>query len=169
MAFGYNNIRKWDTLQPLLIFIQNSVLVTQTYTHRNDFNNNICIDVCNTQNEEVQHYCKTNHFLLSFNHVLPSAAIMRAPYVLSISWGSVWQLFHGFAWQWGMQYAIIPMAGDADSRRCYYKPVMPCWWILAMLYHIDGSVQERRNSSALAMELRLSRTNPLTLLLQYIA
>ena len=27
-------------------------------------------------------------------------------------------------------------------------------------YHIDGLVQERRNSSALAMELRLSCTNP---------
>ena len=26
--------------------------------------------------------------------------------------------------------------------------------------HIDGLVQERRNSSALAMELRLSCTNP---------
>ena len=29
------------------------------------------------------------------------------------------------------------------------------WWD-----HIDGLVQERRNSSALAMELRLSCTNP---------
>ena len=28
--------------------------------------------------------------------------------------------------------------------------------------HIDGLVQERRNSSALAMELRLSCTNPST-------
>ena len=27
--------------------------------------------------------------------------------------------------------------------------------------HIDGLVQERRNSSALAMELRLSWTNPI--------
>ena len=27
-------------------------------------------------------------------------------------------------------------------------------------WHIDGLVQERRNSSALAMELRLSGTNP---------
>ena len=27
-------------------------------------------------------------------------------------------------------------------------------------HHIDGLVQERRNSSALAMELRLSCTNP---------
>ena len=26
--------------------------------------------------------------------------------------------------------------------------------------HMDGLVQERRNSSVLAMELRLSRTNP---------
>ena len=30
-----------------------------------------------------------------------------------------------------------------------------------MPYHIDGLVQERRNSSALAMELRLSYTTPL--------
>ena len=29
-------------------------------------------------------------------------------------------------------------------------------------YHIDGLVQERRNSSALAMELRLSCINPST-------
>ena len=29
-------------------------------------------------------------------------------------------------------------------------------------YHIDGLVQEKRNSSALAMELHLSRTNPST-------
>ena len=28
------------------------------------------------------------------------------------------------------------------------------------IHHIDGFVQERRNSSALAMELRLSCTNP---------
>ena len=28
-------------------------------------------------------------------------------------------------------------------------------------FHIDGLVQKRRNSSALAMELRLSYTNPL--------
>ena len=29
-----------------------------------------------------------------------------------------------------------------------------------MLYHFDGLVQERRNSSALAIELRFSCTNP---------
>ena len=29
-------------------------------------------------------------------------------------------------------------------------------------FHIDGLVQERRNSSAFAMELRLSCTNPST-------
>ena len=35
-------------------------------------------------------------------------------------------------------------------------------WVGGMwrINHIDGLVQERRNSSALAMELRLSRTNP---------
>ena len=33
---------------------------------------------------------------------------------------------------------------------------------LLQWYHIDGLVQERRNSSALAMELRLSCTNPST-------
>ena len=30
-----------------------------------------------------------------------------------------------------------------------------------LILHIDGSAQERRNSSALAMELHLSCTNPL--------
>ena len=33
-------------------------------------------------------------------------------------------------------------------------------WIHLKYPHIDGLVQERRNSSALAMELRLSCTNP---------
>ena len=36
------------------------------------------------------------------------------------------------------------------------------------LYHIDGLVQERFNSSALVMELRLSCTNPSILLTIYI-
>ena len=31
---------------------------------------------------------------------------------------------------------------------------------MSSLHYIDGLVQERRNSSALAMELRLSCTNP---------
>ena len=35
------------------------------------------------------------------------------------------------------------------------------WTWLYLLEHIDGLVQERCNSSALAMELRLSCTNPL--------
>ena len=34
-------------------------------------------------------------------------------------------------------------------------------WTNVVWYHIDGLVQERRNSSALAMELRLSCINPL--------
>ena len=34
--------------------------------------------------------------------------------------------------------------------------------------HIDGLVQERRNSGALAMELRLSCTNPSTYFLQWV-
>ena len=33
------------------------------------------------------------------------------------------------------------------------------YFVIRILY-IDGLLQERRNSSALAMELRLSRTNP---------
>ena len=33
-------------------------------------------------------------------------------------------------------------------------------WLLASLGHIDGLVEEKRNSSALAMDLRLSSTNP---------
>ena len=43
-----------------------------------------------------------------------------------------------------------------------------CIWVqfvhldiqMVLNHHIDGLVQERRNSSALAMELRLSCTNP---------
>ena len=36
------------------------------------------------------------------------------------------------------------------------------WAFCTMLQHIDGLVQERRNSIANAMELRLSCTHPLT-------
>ena len=36
------------------------------------------------------------------------------------------------------------------------QPLDSCW----LLYHFDGLMQERRNSSALAMELRLSCTKP---------
>ena len=42
--------------------------------------------------------------------------------------------------------------------------VTPKYTVLLLLefaYHFDGSVQERRNSSALAMELHLSCSNPL--------
>ena len=38
-----------------------------------------------------------------------------------------------------------------------YKPNIAS---LLVVFHMDGLVQERRNSSALAMELRLSCTNP---------
>ena len=36
-----------------------------------------------------------------------------------------------------------------------------CQATVSSLVQIDGFVQERRNSSVLALELRLSRTNPL--------
>ena len=35
------------------------------------------------------------------------------------------------------------------------------WNVTRLPYNVNGLVQERRNSSALAMELRLSCTNPL--------
>ena len=49
------------------------------------------------------------------------------------------------------------------------KPLLPAWNTFNLVVHsgtiadgayIDGLVQERRNSSALAMELRLPCTNP---------
>ena len=45
--------------------------------------------------------------------------------------------------------------------KCHYRNDFVFYFVL-MWRHIDGLVQERRNSSALAMELRLSCTKPLT-------
>ena len=52
------------------------------------------------------------------------------------------------------------MQGDSDPFQ-YKDGILPVW-ILHYRYKdkIDGLVQERRNSSALAMELRLSCINP---------
>ena len=61
-------------------------------------------------------------------------------------------------------YLIIIIKSDAWTiSHCLglgYETVV-CTVCLAMLCEIDGLVQERRNSSTLAMELRLSCTNPL--------
>ena len=35
------------------------------------------------------------------------------------------------------------------------------WYVFFVFFYIDGLVQERRNSSVLAIELHLSCTNPL--------
>ena len=43
-----------------------------------------------------------------------------------------------------------------DALFCYFGQYYDYIW----LYHIDGLMQERCNSSALAVELRLSYTNP---------
>ena len=45
--------------------------------------------------------------------------------------------------------------------------VTECWDLENMTY-IDRLVQERRNSSALAMELRLSYTNPINMYWSYV-
>ena len=50
-----------------------------------------------------------------------------------------------------------------------WKCLMASWWIMICIYHIDGLVQERCNSSALAMELHLSScTNPVLYTLSLI-
>ena len=61
---------------------------------------------------------------------------------------------------------------DLINANCIY-PVLDlgqyyvCWWVVPRHQwdDIDGLVQERRNSSAIAMELRLSCTNPSLLML----
>ena len=47
--------------------------------------------------------------------------------------------------------------GEGQIRRPYTGPAIK--WLY--MVQVDGLVQERRNSSALAVELRLSCTNPL--------
>ena len=57
------------------------------------------------------------------------------------------------------------MYPEQDRAAFFFLWRVPCLYSsissLSGWHHIDGSVQERRNSSALAMELRLSSTNPL--------
>ena len=52
------------------------------------------------------------------------------------------------------QAGIVIYNGMHKQFRMYWSHVT------CFLFHIDGLVQERRNSSALAMELRLSCTKP---------
>ena len=49
--------------------------------------------------------------------------------------------------------AVLSARGSHDIDKTVLNPYI---WIV----YIDGLVQERRNSSVLAMELRLSFTNP---------
>ena len=49
------------------------------------------------------------------------------------------------------------MTGYQDSRGGF---CIHLWLIVANLPHIDGLVQERRNSIGISLELRLSCTNP---------
>ena len=50
---------------------------------------------------------------------------------------------------------------------CDTHVATPIWWP-PLCAHIDGLMQERRNSSALAMELRLSFINPSIYIYIYI-
>ena len=61
----------------------------------------------------------------------------------------------------------VAMAWSEMHQRMFVmeEKTIDVWDIVAeqtvsLTLHIDGLVQERRNSSALAMELRLSCTNP---------
>ena len=62
-------------------------------------------------------------------------------------------------------FILLPLsqAMAAEYKRCsltYSIAHKICTWFRCGLTYIDRLVQERRNSSALAMELRLSCTNP---------
>ena len=57
---------------------------------------------------------------------------------------------------WGTEY-ILHWLFELQFKFSRY---LSLYYTGVPLYHIDGLVQERRNSSALAMELCLSCTNP---------
>ena len=60
-------------------------------------------------------------------------------------------------------FFLIEIWGEHVANKDVYTiHVMPYGFYHKIHHNIDGLVQERRNSSALAMELRLSCTNPLT-------
>ena len=103
----------------------------------------------------IQHQAitSTNAYLLSIKPIgtnlgeirikIQNLSLMKMPLkILSAKW---WPFCSGgdelTHWGLGMYVCII--------------------WTGSLLVHIDGLVQERCNSSALAMELRLSCTNPL--------
>ena len=60
---------------------------------------------------------------------------------------------------------VIILVADADGQAPRRRPIIGNYhadatMTLAFTDHIDGLVQERRNSTANALELRLSCTNP---------
>ena len=58
--------------------------------------------------------------------------------------------------------ASVTMVWTKFSQNGLYFSLLPLIWShpAAVWFHIDGLVQERRNFSALAIELRLSCTKP---------
>ena len=68
------------------------------------------------------------------------------------------------SWGWWFEMLSCPLWRHCNAMMSLETP-FASWlaWVLSLqwdLLHIEGLVQERRNSSALAMELRLSCTNP---------
>ena len=77
---------------------------------------------------------------------------------------SIWWRRHDTVWHVGIYYDILfrpQMAATFYEDKGYWALLCcKCQEFYGASWYIDGLVQERRNSSALAMELRLSCTNP---------
>ena len=99
----------------------------------------------------AQHDLCKNHMFKS----VQSSVLLEIPKPNSIqgrtSGANYLQTFHVDGSQW-----------HENCLKTYHRPAS-LHMSMALLYDIDGLVQERRNSSALAMELRFSCTHPLIL------
>ena len=60
-----------------------------------------------------------------------------------------------------MECHVLEMKDSEPCAEFFSCSVFRASTVDILEFHVDGLVQERRNSSALAMELRLSCTNPL--------
>ena len=83
---------------------------------------------------------------------------------ISVKWGSEAYCGCGFTANVCQCWHVSRLYGL--SFKCHHSKRAYLWWADKPPHYtreelyIDGLVQERRNSSALAMELRLSCTNP---------
>ena len=106
-------------------------------------------------------FCSHKHYLLKYSQTRHSSP-MRMSYGMSFVRNSIF-CFHFClsASRGDIQLPTIILDSDISKYYLCLGKTKSIWSVYKSVgHHINGLVQERRNSSALAMDLRLSCTNP---------